>query len=232
MEPAYKKKTEVQTTTMIFENLDNFDGQQILCSTSESDEVSEPTILEVQDEHVSLSDDGASTTSERSFLASYQSHMSSANYDDNSIGLSSHSSSRDDKAQSTTVAILKNKLHTQEATKLELLRQCLGLEKKLEDYEKRLASLQECRAQNHQLRETNTKMEHEFMNAMNEIVLKMAQEEETYSETLQKHELKIKDLERELRLLKLKKRSSNDDDSTITVETIELNVSGSSLEDA
>jgi chromosome segregation ATPase len=220
---------------MIFENLDNFDGQQqilYLSSTSESDEVSEPTVLEVQDEHVSLSDDGMSTTSERSFLAAYTSHMSSANYDDNSIGLSSHSSSRDDKAQSTTVAILKNKLHTQEATKLELLRQCLGLEKKLEDYEKRLASLQECRAQNHQLRETNTKMEHEFMNAMNEIVLKMAQEEETYSETLQKHELKIKDLERELRLLKLKKRSSNDDDSTITVETIELNVSGSSLEDA
>ena len=43
------------------------------------------------------------------------------------------------------------------------------------------------------------------MNAMNEIVLKMAQEEERYSETLQKHELKIEDLERELRLLKLKK---------------------------
>ena len=222
---------------MIFENLDNFDGhQQILyfSSTSESDEVSEPTVLDVQDEHVLLSDDGVSTTSEGSFLAAYTSHMSSANYDA-SIDLYSHSSIHDDKAQTTAtaVAILKNKLHTQEATKLELLHQCLKLDKKLEDYEKRLASLQECRAQNYQLRETNTKMEHEFMNAMNEIVLKMAQEEERYSETLQKHELKIKDLERELRLLTLKKRSGADDDSsTFTVETIEFNVSGSSLEDA
>ena len=231
MKQACTQKTDVQTTTMIFENLDNFDGQQISCSTSESDEVSEPTVAEVQDEHVLLSDDDVSTTSEGSFLASYASHMSGANYGA-SIGLSSHSSSQDGKAQTKTVAILKNKLHTQEATKLELLHQCLKLDKKLEDYEKRLASLQECRAQNYQLRETNTKMEHEFMNAMNEIVLKMAQEEERYSETLQKHELKIKDLERELRLLKLKKRSSTDDDSDGTAETIEFNVSGSSLEDA
>lgn len=161
---------------------------------SDSDSVSE-----VLEEYHSFSDESISIRSEKSFMDSYRSSMQGDV--DRDYDLLSTASTTDSKAQHQ-IRSLKNRLRIQEDSKLELLNQCLKLERKLEDYERRLASLQECRAQNRLLSETNAKMEHDFMNAMNEIVNKMAEEEAKYSEALQRQEETIKQLDQELRLSK------------------------------
>jgi hypothetical protein len=217
MYSASRNKEEAQTA-VVFEDLDNFCGQtfqQILyVGGADSDEVSDPTAV-VQEDHTSFSEENLSIFSEKSFLTSYDIHIP---YDvDDTYDLSVTSSIYTKALHQ--IDALKMRLRTQENTKVEVLNQCLKMERRLEDYECKLDSLQECKAHNHQLRETNTKMEHDFMNVMNDIVAKMAEKEEQYCETLQGHEQKIRNLEEELRLLKEK---INLDDDASTIETIHL----------
>jgi hypothetical protein len=176
-----------------------------------------PTV--VQEDHTSFSEENLSIFSEKSFLTSYDIHIP---YDvDDTYDLSVTSSIYTKALHQ--IDALKMRLRTQENTKVEVLNQCLKMERRLEDYECKLDSLQECKAQNHQLRETNAKMEHDFMNVINDIVANMAEKEEQYSETLQGHEQKIRNLEEELRLLKEKHLLYD----AYTIETIDL--SGESL---
>ncbi len=118
---------------------------------------------------------------------------------------------------------LKKRLRTQESAKAELLNLCLQLERKLDNCERRIksnnsiASEQEFKTENFKLRQKNAEMENDFMNAMNDLVMKMAMKEEKYNESLLWREQKIRFLEAELnlfsRLLAVKK--SLDDASTI-----------------
>ena len=118
---------------------------------------------------------------------------------------------------------LKKRLRTQESAKAELLNLCLQLERKLDNCERRIksnnsnTSEHEFQKENFKLRQKNADMEHDFMNAMNDIVMKMAMKEEKYNESLLWREQKIRFLEAELnlfsRLLAVKK--SLDDTSTI-----------------
>ena len=208
MYSASRNKEEAQTAAVFFEDLDNFIAVQriLYVGGADSDEVSDPT----------FSEENLSIFSEKSFLTSDGIHI--PDDVDDTYDLSVTSSIDETKALHQIDA-LKKRLRTQENTKLEVLNQCLKMERRLEDYECKLDSLQECKAHNHQLRETNTKMEHDFMNVMNDIVAKMAEKEEQYCETLQGHEQKIRNLEEELRLLKEK---INLDDDASTIETIHL----------
>ena len=211
MYSASRNKEEAQTAAVFFEDLDNFIAVQriLYVGGADSDEVSDPT----------FSEENLSIFSEKSFLTSYDIHIP---YDvDDTYDLSVTSSIYTKALHQ--IDALKMRLRTQENTKVEVLNQCLKMERRLEDYECKLDSLQECKAHNHQLRETNTKMEHDFMNVMNDIVAKMAEKEEQYCETLQGHEQKIRNLEEELRLLKEKHLLYD----AYTIETIDL--SGESL---
>lgn len=88
---------------------------------------------------------------------------------------------------------------------MELLNQCLHLEGRLEKNDCKHAFLRIYKTENNQLREASAKMERDFMNDMNDIVTKMAEMEEEYQEKLRLRDARIKDMEQELRLLKVAK---------------------------
>ncbi len=217
-----RSKREGQTI-VAFQDYDAFITRQpppfeeVLCVAggSESGEVSDPS---VQDYDNSISDDNLSIMSERSFCRSHGMpiivpiDLNGDQDDDLSI------SSINTKGVKL-INDLKKRLRTQESTKVELLKLCLKLERKIEKFEKKQTRRENYKALNHQLRENSAKMEHDFMNAMNDIVSKMANKEEEYHEKLQWREKKIKFLEEELklftRLLTVKKTLEEQDASTI-----------------
>ena len=61
-----------------------------------------------------------------------------------------------------------------------------------------------------ELRETQAKMERDFMNDMNEIVTRMADMEKEYSDKLDQRDKAIRGLVEELKLLKMAKNLDDD----------------------
>lgn len=201
---------------IMFQNLDAFSIQSSLpdmyVGGVASDDVSVPTV-----EEFSLADTNVST-SEKDFISSHSIHLPNIIEDDDDLSESSINT-----RALNQISELKSRLKVQENTKLELLNQCLELESQLEKYESTVARTNQYKADNHKLRETNTKMEHDFMNAMNEVVVKMANMEAEYHEKLQWREEKIKVLEEDLALL----RASKNIDPASTIETFSLKLSKS-----
>jgi archaellum component FlaC len=109
---------------------------------------------------------------------------------------------------------------------LELLNQCLQLEGRLEKNDCKHAYLRIYKTENNQLRESSAKMERDFMNDMNEIVIKMKEMDRDYTEKLEERDDKIERLEEELKLLKVAKNLDN----ISTIDNISLmgSVSGAS----
>ena len=221
MYSSSRSKEEAQTA-VVFQDFDAFITRQpclqqvFYVGGADSDEVSDPT---VQDQHdtTSLSDDNLSIMSEKSFRNSHDIPVHKpvgVVHDDDDLSISSINTKG-----VNLINDLKKRLQTQESTKLGLLNLCLELERKLEKFErKHICSMVDYKAQNHQLRETSAKMEHDFMNAMNDVVTKMAHKEEEYNDKIQWRDQRIRFLEEELKLflrLSAVKKNLDDDDSTI-----------------
>jgi len=231
MYSSSRSKEEAQTA-VVFQDFDAFITRQpclqqvFYVGGADSDEVSDPT---VQDQHdtTSLSDDNLSIMSEKSFRNSHDIPVHKpvgVVHDDDDLSISSINTKG-----VNLINDLKKRLQTQESTKLGLLNLCLKLERKLEKFErKHICSMVDYKAQNHQLRETSAKMEHDFMNAMNDVVTKMAHKEEEYNDKIQWREQKIRFLEEELKLflrLLAVKKNLDDDDSTIETSCFSAKVS-------
>ena len=178
-----------------------------------SDDVSAPTV------EGSFSDEDFSLDTEKDFPSTHDLHM---HRDDNeNLSLSSINT----KAL-LQITELSKRLRIQENTKLELLNQCLQLEGRLEKNDCKHAYLRIYKTENNQLRESSAKMERDFMNDMNEIVIKMKEMDRDYTEKLEERDDKIERLEEELKLLKVAKNLDN----ISTIDNISLmgSVSGAS----
>jgi hypothetical protein len=178
-----------------------------------SDDVSDPTV------EGSYSDEDFSLDTEKDFPSTHDLHM---HRDDNeNLSLSSINT----KAL-LQISELSKRLRIQENTKLELLNQCLQLEGRLEKNDCKHAYLRIYKTENNQLRESSAKMERDFMNDMNEIVIKMKEMDRDYTEKLEERDDKIERLEEELKLLKVAKNLDN----ISTIDNISLmgSVSGAS----
>lgn len=192
-------------------NLDNLsmlpaDGKQSipLIINSDSDDVSQPTVQTFDDEDFSLA-------TEKDFLATHEMHIPSKPSEDNeNLSLSSINTKG-----LLQITELNNRLRIQEATKLELLNQCLILEERLEKNDCKHAHLKIYKQENMELRETQAKMERDFMNDMNEIVTRMADMEKEYSDKLDKRDKAIRGLVEELKLLKMAKNLDDDVSTSI-----------------
>jgi len=163
-----------------------------------SDDVSEPTV------EGSFSDEDFSLATERSFVTTHGIHMPKEE-DNDDLSLSSINT----KAL-LQITELSKRLRIQENTKLELLNQCLQLEGRLEKNDCKNAFVRIYKNENNQLREASAKMEKDFMNDLNEIVTKMAEMEQEYQEKLRTRDASVKELEEELRLLKVAKNLDDD----------------------
>lgn len=216
-----KTSTHLKTTQVnvgspsqpTFQNLDTLSMQPFdlkYVGGSPSDDVSEPTV------EGSFSDEDFSLSTEKSFMTTRDIHLPPAD-DNDGLSLSSINT----KALNQ-ITDLNNRLRIQENTKLELLNQCLELESRLEKNDCKHAFLKIYKAENNKLREETAKMERDFMNDINNIVMKMAEMTNEYDAKLQQKDEDIKRLEEELRLLKVAK---NLDD----ISTIETKSSKSSL---
>lgn len=212
-----------RTERIIFQNIDEFsiefspEEEGMLVGGVPSDDVSVPTV------DSSFSDDTFSVMTEQSFIASHEKHIPLPY-------IAEGCSESDDLSDSSiaTIALnqikeLKLRLRTQENTKLELLNQCLQLESRIEKNESTVATAQRYKTENRELSEKCTKMEHEYMNAMNDMVTKMAIMETDFHEKLQWREAKIKSLEQELVELK----ESKNLDTATTVDTFSIKLSSS-----
>lgn len=173
------------------------DGRKIETSiyvdVNDVDNVSAPTV------EGSFSDEDFSIMSEKSFLATHQLNLAGAE-DNSNLSLSSVNTKG-----LLKITELTKRLRLQEATKLELLNQCLDLENKLEKNDCKNVVFRDLKQENNQLREASAKMERDFMNEMNLIATRMEKMEEDYKERLKKDEERIKALEEEIDLLKVAK---------------------------
>mmetsp|Transcript_2688 Transcript_2688/g.3078 ORF Transcript_2688/g.3078 Transcript_2688/m.3078 type:complete len:266 (+) Transcript_2688:74-871(+) len=97
---------------------------------------------------------------------------------------------------------LRKKLRIQENTKLELLKQCMKLDHRIERDDSKSARVRIYKTENNKLREQSAHMERDFMNEMNKIVAKMAELERKHEEEIKIRDEKVKRLEEDLQKIK------------------------------
>ncbi len=121
---------------------------------------------------------------------------------------------------------LRKKLRIQENTKLELLKQCMKLDNKIERDDSKSARVRIYKSENNRLREQSAHMERDFMNEMNKIVAKMAELERGFEEQIRIRDEKVKRLEEDLKKIKGSKDFEDvklDDDKSEERESASLN---------
>lgn len=171
----------------------------------EMDDISSPTIPETFEDDISFE------TSESNIRE--QQHLSELSYavlscDDADLSMSSMNT----KAM-IQITELKRRLRIQENSKLTLLNQCLELESRLEKNDTKNALVKMYKMENNKLRDTTAQMERRFMNDTNDIVRKMAEMEADYEKKLDQRDQAVRELNEELKLLRITKNLDHDDDS-------------------
>jgi len=98
---------------------------------------------------------------------------------------------------------LNEKLHVQESTKLEVLKQCMTLQRELEQAHSKLQRSRALKAENAFLREESAKRERDLLNDMNMMADEMREMEKNYEDKLRDRDRKIERLVEDLLLMKL-----------------------------
>jgi len=164
--------------------------------TDDNSHVSSPTVS-----CGTFSDDDFSICSAEDLLALAKNRFKSPTANLEQDDLLSESSSLNSRRQ-RQISELRNKLHTSEMTKLELLNQCAELWSRLENSDCHNAKVKEYRQQNVKLREESATIERDFMNEVSKLVHQMTELNSKYTETISKRDDRIADMEMEIKELK------------------------------
>jgi len=174
-------------------------------STNASSSIERPAELEI----VSTEDDDSI-----SFISTSLDDMSFCSFDEGVRSMSLLDVEDDELSTGATINTkalnliteLKKRLRIQENTKLELLYQCLLLQKRLMNDVHNVtspASWKMLKVENRKLREASSQRERDFMNEVNEITNKMDAMDIDYNAQLTLRDEKIRLLEDELKMLRL-----------------------------